>query len=117
MEIRVTTAQANQDVKVLRLSGGLDVMTTEAALPSVLNVLAQTPGGLILDLAEMDFISSAGLRVMLALLEKAKADHKQIAIIGTQPSVYKVFKTAKLDRMFQFFDREGEAVQGLWPLP
>ena len=115
MDIEVTVASGNPGVNVVRLSGRLDAMTYEAAQPVIVEALEKGTAGMILDMGSLDFISSAGLRTMIIAGKKAAADGKRIAMVGVQPPIYKIFKIAALDKVFRFFDNEGEAVQELWP--
>jgi anti-anti-sigma factor len=115
MELTVTTAEGNPNVKVVRPVGHLDGVTSDAAAPKVMEALDQSAAGLILDLGAMDFISSAGLRVLLHLRQKAQADGKQLAVVRVLPPVYKIFKIMSLDNVFRFFDEEADAIQALWP--
>jgi anti-anti-sigma factor len=115
MDIRVTVAAGKPEVNVVRISGRLDATTCEAAQPVILGAMEKGAAGMILNLASMDFISSAGLRIMIMLMKQAAADGKRIAMVGVQPSIYKIFKIAAMDKVFRFFEDEGEAVRGLWP--
>ena len=115
MDIEVTVAAGKPEVNVVRLSGRLEAATYEAAQPVIVEALEKAPGGMILNMGSLDFISSAGLRTMLIVWKKAAADSKQIAMVDVQPSIYKIFKIAALDKIFRFFDNEGEAIRELWP--
>jgi anti-anti-sigma factor len=115
MDIGITVAAGKPGVNVVRLSGRLDATTYEAAQPVILEALEKGSAGMILSLESLDFISSAGLRTMLIVCKKAAADGKRIAMIDVQPQIYKIFKIAALDKLFRFFDNEGEAVRELWP--
>ena len=115
MEVTITDAQANPNVKVVHLAGRLDTATGAAAGQKILAALSQCGAGLILDFAGMDFMSSAGISVLLQLRQHAQAANKQIAIIRSAPAIYKIFKITTLDTMFRFFEDETEALQALWP--
>ena len=114
MAIEVTVAVGKPGVNVVRLSGRLDATTYEAALPVILEALEKGPVGMILNMGSLDFISSAGLRIMIIVWKKATADGKRIAMVDVQPSIYKIFKIAALDKVFRLFDNEGEAIRELW---
>ncbi len=114
MDIGVTVAAGKPEVNVVRLSGRLDATTYEAAQPVIVEALAKGPAGMILDMGSLDFISSAGLRTMLVVWKQAAADGKRIALVGVQPQIYKIFKIAALDKVYRFFDNEGEAIRELW---
>ena len=115
MDIRVAVAVGKPEVNTVRLSGRLDATTSETAQPAILGALDKSGAGLILNMASVDFVSSAGLRIMMMLIKKATADGKRVAVVGTQPPIYKIFKIAALDKVFRFFEEEGEAVRVLWP--
>ena len=115
MDVKVTVAAGKPGVNVVRISGRLDATTYEAAQPVILEALDQGADGMILNLASLDFVSSAGLRTMLIVWKQAAADGKRIAMVDVQPAIYKIFKIAALDKIFRFFDNEGEAIRELWP--
>ncbi len=115
MAVEVHTSELNENVKVVQLSGRLDMATADADSPTVMQALEESVAGVICDLAGVDFISSAGLRILIAASQRALAASKQIALICAQPGVYKIFKISSLDQMFQFFKSESEAIEALWP--
>jgi anti-sigma B factor antagonist len=114
MDIEVTVAAGKPGVNVVRLSGRLDATTYEAAQPVILEALEKGTAGMILNMESLDFISSAGLRTMIIVCKKTAADGKRIAMVAVQPSIYKIFKIAGLDKVFRLFDNEGEAIRELW---
>ena len=114
MDIVVEIAAAKPDVSLLRISGRLDATTCETAQPVILDTLDKSPAGMILNMASLDFISSAGLRIMVMLMKKAATEGKQISLVGIQPQIYKIFKIAALDKLFHFSDNEGDALRQLW---
>ena len=115
MDIEVTAAAGRPEVNVVRLSGRLDAITYEAAQAVIVEALEKCPAGMILNMGSVDFISSAGLRVMVTVWKQAKADDKKIAIVDVQPPIYKIFKIAAMDKSFHFFENEDEAIRELWP--
>jgi anti-anti-sigma factor len=115
MDIRVAAAAGKPAVNVVRISGRLETATCPAAEPVILEALEKSAAGVILHMAALDFISSAGLRIMIMLMKKASADGKKIALVGVQPAIYKIFKVSAMDKFFRFFEDDGEAVRQLWP--
>lgn len=114
MDIAVAVAAGKPGVNLVRITGRLDAMTYEAAQPVIVDALDKSSEGIILSLGGMDFISSAGLRVMIIVSKQASSTGKKLAIIEAQPSIYKIFKISALDKIIRFFDSEGEALSGLW---
>ena len=76
----------------LALSGRLDSSTAPQFDQSVDNVLAAPPAILIFDMADLDYISSAGLRVIFKLQKVVKGAGGEIMMVNLQPPVRKVFE-------------------------
>lgn len=108
-----TPSARNPDLHVVPLSGRLDMAAAEAATDVIMDAVGSSPGGAILDLTAVDFISSAGLRLLILARRTAESEGKKLGIIGAQPAVYKIFKVSGLDSVFAFFKTEPEAVEGL----
>lgn len=115
MDIGVTVAAGKPEVNVVRIAGRLDATTYEAAQPVIADALAKSSSGIILSLGGLDFISSAGLRVMIIVSKQAAAEGKKLAVIDVQPAIYKIFKISAFDKIIRFFDNENEAVREVWP--
>ena len=77
-------------IVVLAPRGRLD-SASSPALGARLDQLASAPDArLILDLGAVDFVSSAGLRVILSAAKKARAARGRLVICAVQPSVQEV---------------------------
>ncbi len=113
MAVDVRTSELSSNISVAAVSGRLDLLTTQADSPAVLQALEETTDAMIVDMDAVDFISSSGLRMLLAARENAEANGKKLAVIRTKPLVYKIFKVSGLDQVFRFFESEAEAVKAL----
>jgi anti-sigma B factor antagonist len=85
---------------VLRPSGRLD-RTTSPELERVL--LGQIEGGavrLLIDLAGIDYVSSAGLRVLLVAGKRTKAAQGALALCGLKPAIREVFEISGFASLF-----------------
>ncbi len=111
MAVQCRASEINPDISVLSLSGRLDVEAVEAATPVVRSALEQSAAGMVVDLRQVDFISSSGFRMLLVAYQEAELAGKALALVHPQPAVYKIFKVAGLDRKFSFFDEQSDAVQ------
>ena len=114
MNVTARKSEKNPKVCVVTLTGMLDTQTSSMALPEILGALEQSTMGLLMDLAALDFISSAGISVLLNVRKKAQDSGKKIGLYRAQPPVYKIFKITELDKVLRFFEGEEEAIEGLW---
>ena len=66
---------------------------------------------LILDFHKVKILSSQMLGVLIGLLKRIRSDRGRIVICGMRPDLHKVFKITNLDKLFKFYDAEGQALR------
>lgn len=83
----------------------LDVVSsteTEQKLTRLLN--SQKPNQLICDFSETDYVSSAGLRIMLLFTKRMKSTGGECILCGIKKAVNDVFKMAGFDAILDIRD-------------
>jgi anti-anti-sigma factor len=107
MEIK--EGQANGHL-VLSLEGRLDANTSATLQQKLLAELEQRPQSiLILDLGGLNYLSSAGLRVLLVAAKTGKKISSELRLASLRPHVEEVFTLSGFDALFQFFGTIDEA--------
>ena len=66
---------------------------------------------LILDFHKVKILSSQMLGVLIGLLKRIRIGQGRIVICGMKPDLHKVFKITNLDKLFSFYDTEGQALR------
>lgn len=105
---------AETEIKGLTLAtpeGCLDIATAPEVEAQLLALLVGS--GVLLDMAEVRFVSSAELRVLLKTAKAAKAEARAFAICGLRPEMWEVFEISGFDRIMQTFARRDEALAAL----
>ncbi len=92
---------------VYRISGDLNA-ATGPNLDSALSA-SEHSSRLILDMREVTYISSAGLRVIVQAAKRAKAAKGGVAIFGLRPLVQEVFDLSGLGAIIPIASDEAEA--------
>ena len=72
--------------------------------------IANGQNNLVLDLEGIEYMSSAGLRAIVAALRECKSNRGDVRIGAHSERVAEVFQLAGLARMFQIFDDTTTAV-------
>jgi anti-sigma B factor antagonist/stage II sporulation protein AA (anti-sigma F factor antagonist) len=101
------------DVVVLTPKGRLDHATADdlwAALGPHLAGCAAGRDHLVLDLAGVDFISSAGLRVLMLAAKQAKAQRGFLALAAVQPLVGEILEISKFTLVLRTLPTVRDAV-------
>jgi anti-anti-sigma factor len=96
---------ANQEdgVSVVTLSGRMDSATS----PIVDQELAQAIGAgspVLLDLGELEYISSAGLRVLLKAAKQAQGAKVSFAVCNAVPAVREIFDVSGFSTLLKMHD-------------
>jgi anti-anti-sigma factor len=87
---------------LLRLIGELDMGTADAAVATAERALQHVwRGELIVDLAEVSFCDSMGIRALSHIADAAREQDRAMVLRGPQPSVRRVLQIAGFDAYFE----------------
>jgi anti-sigma B factor antagonist len=101
---------------VLASAGGrIDLSNADAFKDALTAALAKTKSALVLDLSQVDYISSAGLRALMIVFKAGKAEGKAFGIAALQPLVLEIFTISRFNLVFPLFDSVRNAVEKLAP--
>ncbi len=100
MEIK---EMSQKDWMVLALTDRLDTQTAPELEAKGLQMVAGHPQ-IALDFANLQYISSAGLRVLLLLAKKAKAAGGSVVLTGVDGMVKEVIEESGIDSFFTIYD-------------
>jgi anti-anti-sigma factor len=89
------------DVLVVAPSGRIDAVTSDDLERRLLALVAARGTRLVIDLADVEYISSAGLRVLLRLAKKAKEQSGRVVLSSLGPAVRQVFELAGFLSVFE----------------
>lgn len=84
------TVSANENATTIAVAGSIDT-NTAPQLEAAVNTALETSENIVFDLAELEYISSAGLRVVLATQKTVAKTAGSFVLRNMQPSVKEVF--------------------------
>ena len=91
----------NGDVNEVKLIGRLDVKAAKEADAAFAEAVEAAPN-IVLDLSELDYIASAGLRALKRLRGAVKDNGGTLVVRGAQNEVMEVFEMTGFAAMFTF---------------
>jgi anti-sigma B factor antagonist/stage II sporulation protein AA (anti-sigma F factor antagonist) len=106
------------DVVVLRPIGRVDHGTAKDLETGMAPHLARCAAGqdhVVLDFAGVDYISSAGLRVLMLAAKQAKAQGGFLAVAAVQPLVQEILEISKFTLVIRILPSVREAVAAASP--
>lgn len=99
------------DIAILRPIGRLDSATSPELERTVLERLEAGCNRLVFDLGDMDYVSSAGLRVILLAGKKLRASHGKLVLAGMRDVVRDVFEMSGFLSLFAVTPDLDDALQ------
>lgn len=113
--MELTERRAGKAV-VLAPAGRIDMATADQ-LRERLIPLVQAAGKsgepVVLDFSGVDYISSAGLRVLMLAAKEARSSGGKIAVAALQPLVNEIFQISRFDKVLPCHSGVNEAVTAL----
>jgi anti-anti-sigma factor len=98
------TKVEKEGVICLRIDGRLDGKTASEAENSVKGVLKEGRRQLLFDLSQMEYISSAGLRVILMAVKELRSKKGKVVLCGLTPYVKEVFDVSNFSSIIPITD-------------
>ncbi len=108
MEIQV---KQEEGATIVKLEGRLDSVSSPVLDKRLAELVEGGASALILNFAGLSYISSAGLRSILVVSKKMKAQNGRIALTCAQDMVMEVFKMSGFATMLPIYVSDQEALQ------
>jgi anti-anti-sigma factor len=99
-------------IKVIMVEGELDTNAAPLAEKELNQLMEQGANKILLNGEKMDFISSSGLRVLLATAQKLKERNGELRVCCLNEDVQEVFDISGFSTILMVFKDESEASQG-----
>ena len=111
--MEITTERVD-DVVVVKAKGRFYSNDAQAVEAGLAEAIGTGNPCFAVDLTEMDYISSAGLRVFLKMAKQVqKANGKVVVLFGLRPNVREVFSITAFDRIFSIHADRAAAIAAM----
>ena len=109
MDLTIHIDPPNSDSQRVALSGRLDTHSYAELDRQLAPVLASSVTSVVLDLAQLEYISSAGIRSILLARKALAARRGKVLVVNPQPQIQKVFDMVKAVPLNEIFTSMVEA--------
>ena len=98
------------DVVVVDMAGRLDTSTSGKAYDEMVGIAKSGASKVVLNLGTLEYVSSAGLRVILTTAKLLQASAGELKICNAGGVVKEVLETSGFNSLINLYDTESEAV-------
>ncbi len=95
---------------VVHPAGRIDTAAAPALEAELTRIIGEGTRRIVLDFSRVPYISSGGLRVLLATAKKLRGDGDAFSLCNLNPEVTKILTLAGFNTIFSIYPSEGEAL-------
>ena len=111
MDLVLSTRQVD-DLAIVSVGGEVDLDTAGQLGDHALDAVREVSPHVVLDLADVTFMDSTGLKVLLSIQRRADLAGGSFAVAGPARPVRKILTLTGLDQTFAIHDTVEEAIAG-----
>ncbi|MFC1465621.1 MAG: STAS domain-containing protein [Candidatus Brachytrichaceae bacterium NZ_4S206] len=100
----------DQSITILRLAGRLDATTVSQLERALTDAQLSGDRVIVIDLSDLAYISSSGLRVLLTGRSNARKRGGEVFLCSLRPPVREVFEMVGFTAVFTIFDTLEQAI-------
>lgn len=102
----------NDGVRRIHLSGRLDTVGSEQMAPQFADLAASAKHGVVVHLSEVTFLSSMGIRALIAAAKELQARGGRMVLhVDENDVVVRTLEATGIDEVIPVYDDEDEAAQ------
>jgi serine/threonine-protein kinase RsbW len=115
VNITVTTPETEPAIRIVTLSGEMDLYSSSAFKEEVTGIWEAGGTRVIVDLTELQYVDSSGIGVLLYVYSASRKRRFDVVFVGARGSVWKVIELTRLSGFLPFESDIESALQQLTP--
>ena len=106
-----TALKEQGDISIIKLKGFLDAHTAPVLENKFNELINSNKYKIVVDFKDLAYISSAGLGVFMAYIEKVRENQGDIKLASMNDKVYNIFDLLGFPLLYEIFKTEEEAIK------
>ena len=102
--------EEKDNVVIFRLEGRLDAISAPQFETKLQEQVEAGKKRLLLDFGRVDYLSSAGMRLLLSMTRRLKNEEGQLALCSLNDDVMEIIKVAGFERILNIYPTESTAL-------
>jgi anti-anti-sigma factor len=103
--------ETSGDILILRMTGRLDAVSSPTAERKVFDYVNKEQHKILFDFSGVDYLSSAGMRMLLSVAKKLKTLSGKLVIFGITTNVMDVLKMSGFDHVLELTGSQEEGLR------
>jgi anti-sigma B factor antagonist len=111
MDLKINTRLLDSVASVIDLEGEVDVYTAPQLKQQIISMLDSGIDHIVVNLSQVDYLDSTALGVLIGGLKRLRERSGTLHLICPPPRIRRIFEITGLDRIFDIYASEEEAVE------
>ena len=105
--------EQTEDGLIILLEGRVDSETSLSAHNELEKAVQRTTAPVIISGEKLEYISSAGMRVLLILAKTLHKQSRAMVVCSLRPSIHEIFKISGFDRIMDIYEDQSAAIEAI----
>ncbi len=114
MSIKIQS-EVKTNKQILRVEGRLDASSAPILEVRLNELIDAKHTQILIDFSKLDYLSSAGMRLLLSMTKKLKSIEGSLKFCGINEEVMEIIKMAGFERILEIYLTEKEALESFNP--
>ena len=111
ISVIISECPQNKAITLLAVKGFIDTVTAPEFEKKFLSVLGDKKFKLVIDLKDVNYISSAGWGIFISEIKRIRNQKGDLVLVGMNPEVSEIFELLEFDTFLKTFPTVESAVQ------
>ncbi len=110
IQVSTHVAGRNNQISIIKVGGYIDTTTSSEVERALNNLLKQGRFKIIIDLGNVDYISSAGWGIFISEIKAIRENNGDLKLVRMIPDVYEIFELLEFHHILDVYDTVEEAI-------
>ena len=111
IQVSTETRGSQNQISLIKVGGFIDTTTSSEVERALHNLLKQNRYNIIIDLGNVDYISSAGWGIFISEIKSIREQNGDLKLVRMIPDVYEIFELLEFHHILDVYDSSDEAIK------
>lgn len=111
IQVSTGVAGSQNQISIIKVGGFIDTTTSSEVERALNSLLKQNRYNIIIDLGNVDYISSAGWGIFISEIKSIREHNGDLKLVRMIPDVYEIFELLEFHHILDVYDNVEEAIQ------
>jgi len=111
IQVSTEIAGSQNQISIIRVGGFIDTTTSSEVERALNSLLKQNRYNIIIDLGNVDYISSAGWGIFISEIKSIREHNGDLKLVRMIPDVYEIFELLEFHHILDVYDSVEEAIE------